>query len=275
MARSHPYKRGEHRAGEQEGPTGPRLATPHGFPFHVQLLHLARRSAETLSGSSRWQPEQRGGLTILLEEDNLVLLETPIPERVHCAWCGPAARWAGRSWLASTIRHFKAAHGKTVRVQIQCSLCCYIATSVQAAYFHQEKACPELSTQGRSRLLENGEIGRTAFEGDRIRLLYPPIPSQCPLVSWICSRTRADMNGTLTTGLADGVINHPYTNHNGIKVLRTWQCSVCHITGDGLSLHYHHRHSEPLIPLPAPETLLPRHGRLTSSHHTAITSCTA
>lgn len=91
--------------------------------------------------------------------------------------------------------------------------------------------------------------------GDKIRLLYPPRHSQCPKCSWVCHGTRADANGNPTTGVADGLISHFYTHHNRMKVYRTWTCSVCNITGDGITMHHHHRHPERATPQPLPGNL--------------------
>lgn len=200
---------------------------------------------DTVGRPERRPPEHGGGMPISLGEEDLIQLDTPIPLRVHCALCGPTNSWAGRTCLAGAIRHFKAAHGRTARIQIECSSCCHVALTVQAAYFHQDKSCPDLRPLRERRPEVEIEIGRTTIEGDNIRLLYPPRPSQCPLCNWICWGTQTDRNGTPTTGVACGLISHLYTHHNKIKVSRLWLCPVCHVTGNGMTMHHNHRHSGP------------------------------
>ncbi|KZR96575.1 Uncharacterized protein APZ42_009013 [Daphnia magna] len=126
-----------------------------------------------------------------------------------------------------------------------------ISVTVQAAYYHQEKACPDSSPLRERQPHVELEIGHTTIEEDNIRILYiPPRPSQCPLCNWVCWGTRTDKNGTPTTGVADGLISHLYTHHNKIKVSRLWLCPVCQVTGNGMVMHHHHRHPEPAPHLP-------------------------
>jgi hypothetical protein len=142
--------------------------------------------------------------------------------------------------MSDAIRHFRTFHGKSVNVLVECSYWCNISKTVQAAFFYQEKACPGLAPP--DQLDSTSPAEEPQLLGDKVILLYPPRPSKCPLCSWTCVGTRADANGTPTTSVADGIISHLYTHHNGIKATRFWRCSKCLVLGEGMALHHHHRY---------------------------------
>ncbi|EFX70905.1 hypothetical protein DAPPUDRAFT_112285 [Daphnia pulex] len=152
------------------------------------------------SRPSRRPPDRDPGMSICIT-DGSIQLAHPLPAKVFCSTCGTSRRWSGRNCISDAIRHFRTFHGKSVNVLVECSYCCNISKTVQAAFFHQEKACPGLAPP--DQLDSTSPAGETQLLGDKVILLYPPRPSKCPLCSWTCARTRADANGTPTTGVAD------------------------------------------------------------------------
>jgi hypothetical protein len=191
------------------------------------------------SRPSRRPPDRDPGMSICIT-DGSIQLAHPLPAKVFCSTCGTSYRWSGRNCISDAIRHFQTFHGKSVNVLVECSYCCNISKTVQAAFFHQEKACPGLALP--DQLDSTSPAGETQLMGDKVILVYPPRPSKCPLCSWTCLRTRADANGTPTTGVVDGIISHLYTRHNGIKATRFWRCSKCLVLGEGMAMHHHHRY---------------------------------
>ena len=103
------------------------------------------------------------------------MLTTPLPTAIYCSTCGPSTRWSGRACLSGAIRHFSLAHGKKAKVQIECSRCCHVSNTVQAANFHAEKTCPLmehlLSSQTNQQQHDASPPGDTQLIGDSLILL--------------------------------------------------------------------------------------------------------
>jgi hypothetical protein len=130
------------------------------------------------SRPSRRPPDRDPGMSICIT-DGSIQLAHPLPAKVFCSPCGTSLRWSGRNCISDAIRHLRTFHGKSVNVLVECSYCCNISKTVQAAFFHQEKACPGLAPP--DQLDSTSPAGETQLLGDKVILLFPP-PQQVPSV---------------------------------------------------------------------------------------------
>jgi hypothetical protein len=151
--------------------------------------------APSLPPTARCPPERDKETPISLQ-DNTIMLTTPLPTTICCSTCGPSTLWSGRSCLSDTIRHFSLSHGKKSKAQIECSRCCHISHTVQAANFLAEKTYPLMEPHPGSQVHQPqhdaSPPSETQLIRDRLILVHPPLPSKSPQCSWTSSGNRTD-----------------------------------------------------------------------------------